>query len=271
MEFRPQDHRDGKNGAAVRRRSAIRGCEVTRFNALRHGLLSRYTVLPWEDEAEYRELLGALVAEHKPQGPTEEHLVEELAGVMWRKRRLRLAEGAACRRGFKSAPSKETTDAALAHLDLFGQNPGGAAKQLAELAQDRASIASALELLHAGKARSYDKALSNLSKETRARWDEATRSKPAIELFDYNRPSFSEDADGLVKFLRGQALGFDDRRKGLENRALIRDQVFGEALDLDRQDGLNRYEVHLDRKLERMLTMLIRLQDLRRDGLVSSK
>ena len=54
--------------------------ETTRFNALRHGLLSRYTVLPWEDEAEYQALVGALVMEHAPSGPTEEHLVEELAG-----------------------------------------------------------------------------------------------------------------------------------------------------------------------------------------------
>ena len=71
--------------------------QVTRFNALRHGVLSRYTVLPWEDEAEYQILLGALVAEHAPQGPTEEHLVEELAGVIWRKRRLRMAEAAVYR------------------------------------------------------------------------------------------------------------------------------------------------------------------------------
>jgi hypothetical protein len=46
--------------------------EVTRFNAVRHGVLSRYTVLPWEDKEEYKELLNALVAEHDPQGPTEE-------------------------------------------------------------------------------------------------------------------------------------------------------------------------------------------------------
>jgi hypothetical protein len=64
--------------------------ESTRFNALRHGALSRYTVLPWEDESEYRTLLDALLREHAPQGPTEEHLVEEVAGVIWRKRRLRL-------------------------------------------------------------------------------------------------------------------------------------------------------------------------------------
>ena len=57
------------------------GTEITRFNALRHGVLSRYTVLPWEDADEYEALLASLVAEHRPQGPTEEHLVEELAGV----------------------------------------------------------------------------------------------------------------------------------------------------------------------------------------------
>jgi len=41
------------------------------------------------------------VAEHRPQGPTEEHLVEEIAGILWRKRRLRLAEAAAHRRGLE--------------------------------------------------------------------------------------------------------------------------------------------------------------------------
>jgi hypothetical protein len=71
--------------------------EATRFNALRHGVLSRHTVLPWEDRSEYESLLGALVAEHMPDGPTEEHLVEELAGIIWRKRRLRMAEAAVYR------------------------------------------------------------------------------------------------------------------------------------------------------------------------------
>jgi choline dehydrogenase-like flavoprotein len=72
--------------------------EFGRFNALRHGVLSRHTVLPWEDGEEYRALLEALVAEHKPVGPTEEHLVEELAGVIWRKRRLRPASAKTPRR-----------------------------------------------------------------------------------------------------------------------------------------------------------------------------
>jgi hypothetical protein len=65
--------------------------ELTRFNAVKHGVLSKHTVLPWEDFAEYARLVEGLVEEHAPKGPTEEHLIEELAGIMWRKRRLRLA------------------------------------------------------------------------------------------------------------------------------------------------------------------------------------
>jgi hypothetical protein len=100
------------------------GTEITRFNALRHGMLSRYTVLPWEDADEYRALVAALVAEHAPQGPTEEHLVEELAGILWRKRRLRLAEAAAHRRGLDGTLGsyRETVKVALVHLDDAGQS-----------------------------------------------------------------------------------------------------------------------------------------------------
>ena len=39
-----------------------------------------------------------------------------------------------------------------------------------------------------------------------------------------------------------------------------------EALDPDKLERLRRYEVHLDRKLERMLTMLLRLKELRQVG-----
>ena len=95
------------------------GTGITRFNALRHGVLSRYTVLPWENATEYMTLVDALAAEHAPQGPTEEHLVEELAGILWRKGRLRLAEAAAHRRGLDDAleSRRETAKVALTHLD----------------------------------------------------------------------------------------------------------------------------------------------------------
>ena len=58
----------------------------------------------------YSALVEALTTEHAPEGPTEEHLVEELAGILWRKRRLRLAEAAAHRRGLKRVMSSYQGD-----------------------------------------------------------------------------------------------------------------------------------------------------------------
>jgi hypothetical protein len=55
----------------------------------------------------------------------------------------------------------------------------------------------------------------------------------------------------------------------LTNRPLIREQEFGEALNPDKLERLGRYEVHLDRKLERMLSMLLRLKDLRQRAVPS--
>jgi hypothetical protein len=60
-------------------------------------MLPRCAVLPWENAAEYGALVEALFAEHALQGPTDEHLVEELAGILWRKHRMRMAEAAAHR------------------------------------------------------------------------------------------------------------------------------------------------------------------------------
>jgi hypothetical protein len=69
--------------------------QVHRFDPIKHGVLSRHIALPWEDREAFEEILRGLLVEHQPQGPTAYHLVEDLAGVIWRKRRLLQAEGAA--------------------------------------------------------------------------------------------------------------------------------------------------------------------------------
>ncbi len=56
---------------------------------------------------------------------------------------------------------------------------------------------------------------------------------------------------------------YEKRRRELEHRPLIREQAFGEAVEPDRLERLARYEVHLDRKLERTVAMLLKLQELR--------
>ena len=113
---------------ATARSPARPGYGVTRLSALRQGVLSRYTVLPWENADKYRRLLAALVEEHALSGPTaEEHLVEELAGVAWRKRRLPLAEAAASRRALEA-----TTPSAgfISVLPVLGSAAGSVPERL---------------------------------------------------------------------------------------------------------------------------------------------
>ena len=80
------------------RRDNVAGYGNSRFNAVKHGILSKETVLPWENKDAYEALHASLVDDHHPVGTTEEHLVEELAVVILRKWRLRKAEAASYRR-----------------------------------------------------------------------------------------------------------------------------------------------------------------------------
>jgi hypothetical protein len=66
--------------------------ELSAFNATKHGILSCHTVLPWESTEEYSALLDSLQADFKPQTLIASHLIEEMAGVLWRKKRLKKAE-----------------------------------------------------------------------------------------------------------------------------------------------------------------------------------
>jgi hypothetical protein len=77
-------------------------------------------------------------------------------------------------------------------------------------------------------------------------------------------------AEGLRRILEAEVLPwFTNHRRELANRLLIREQAFGETLNPDKQERLGRYEVHLDRKLEWMLSMLLRLNDLRQGAVAS--
>ena len=240
--------------------------EITRFNALKHGVLSRYTVLPWEDANEYRALVAALMDEHAPQGPTEEHLIEELAGILWRKRRLRLAEAAAYRRGLDGTLDSchETVKVALVHLDATDQSEevidairataATTKADIADIEEDEAMTGRALELLGSKRNDAYV--------DTRKWWaDMLAREHGELEEDEEHA---TPDAEGLRCFLETKVLPwFTNCRRVLANQPLIREQAFGEALDPDKLERLARYEVHLDRKLERMLAMLLRLKELR--------
>jgi hypothetical protein len=113
-------------------------------------------------------------------------------------------------------------------------------------------------------ADAYEAALAALREDTQT-WRADVLARDPDELGEDEQPA-TADVEGLRRFLEDEVLQwFENRRKELANRPLIREQAFGEALDPDKLERLGRYEVHLDRKLERMLAMLLRLKELRRD------
>jgi len=240
--------------------------EPVRFNALKHGILSRLAVLAHEDQAEFSDLLAALLDEHRPTGMTEQHLIEELATIIWRKRRVLLAEGAKINEGLKStlsspksvmpsaAPfqrglSGENTDL----RDLFDTTPADNAESLKNAELDLAAGRKAASILRKGGANAYEKARRALIPESRDWWDE--------HVADEEHPA---TAEGLAEFIRDSLEPICYRMVQEARFApAIKAQTVGEGLQAHRLEKLNRYEVHLDRKFERTLAMLLKLKSLR--------
>jgi hypothetical protein len=193
---------------------------------------------------------------------------------VWRKRRLRLAEAATHRRGLEDTlePYRKTAQAALAHLDVSDElesasdavhsTAANTDEDIADMEADESITRRAIDLLGSRRHDAYEEALAILREDTKDWWADVLARGPD-DIEEGEEPA-TADVEGLRHFLEGEVMDwFENRRKDLANRPLIREQAFGEALDPDKLERLGRYEVHLDRKLERMLSMLLRLKDLR--------
>ena len=240
--------------------------EAVRFNAMKHGILSRLAVLAHEDHAEFADLLAALIDEHRPAGMTERHLIEELATIIWRKRRVLLAEGAKINEGLKSAAnsSKSVMSSAAPFQrgmasenadvrDLLDLTPADVAENQKSAALDLAATQKAAAILRKGGPNAYAKARRALLRESRDWWDE-----------DVEEEAHPATAEGLAEYIREtlEPICFQMEREARFTPA-IKTQTLGEGLRAHLLEKLNRYETHLDRKFERTLAMILKLKQLR--------
>jgi hypothetical protein len=69
------------------------GKKRSRLNALKHGFFSKALLLEGESRKEFNYLLNKLFNDLQPVGMLEGVLVDKLAAVLWRHRRLLIAEG----------------------------------------------------------------------------------------------------------------------------------------------------------------------------------
>ena len=207
--------------------------EPVRFNAMKHGILSKLAVLAHEDHAEFADLLAALIDEHRPGGMTERHLIEELATIIWRKRRVLLAEGAKINEGLKSAVSSAASvikSAAPFQRGIGGENadlrefmdgtPEEIAKQQQDAALDLEATRKAALILRNGGTNAYTKARRALIQESRDWWDEHV-----------DEESYPATAEGLAEFIRDSLEPICTRMmKEAEFTPAIKAQTLGEGL-----------------------------------------
>ena len=75
---------------------------------------------------------------------------------------------------------------------------------------------------------------------------------------------YEETLASLKVWLKGCKQCCEDNIEILENQNKIKDQILGQiAISNDGEEKLLRYEIHLDRKLERILSMLLKLQHIK--------
>lgn len=248
------------------------GYRASALNAVRHGVLSRHVILPHEDRAEFEELLAGLHDEHKPRGATERHLVDDLAGILWRKRRVLMAEGAKLSEAMRGRFNSEDnlgdavpTDlrlhgARFAKRELFTLTPATRADYLADIREDIEHTEAAEKVLEEGGPDAYRRALEELREDSRGWW------QSELEGYDYAPSDYEQSADSLTAFIADKLRPeVEGQLAAVEHQPDVITHLQGEAAGrmIGNSENLQRYETHLDRKLERTLAMLLRLRELR--------
>jgi len=247
--------------------------DTSKHNALKHGILSKYTVMYWENEEDYDFLFSSLINEYSPKGVTEEHLIEELAGIIWRKMRLKYAEMASLQSSLSRNvgadyfynSSDSARDALLVSsrqvekFDIKEAILSGENKTQDELriAQECFECCLTAEKV-IEETNAYEDGLSALHAEDLNNWKNDW-------LDDNENDISSATAEGLLSWVKDAKKHYEKRIYELENRSKVKQQILGKSFLSDRElDKYARYENHLDKKFEKTLTMLIKLQDLRR-------
>jgi len=96
---------DGSHSVTLTRRATgprtRQGKQRSKHNALKHGIFSKIVLLEGDSRTEFNSLLNGLRNDLRPEGALEEILVEKLAALLWRHRRILIAEGAEIQRGVR--------------------------------------------------------------------------------------------------------------------------------------------------------------------------
>lgn len=233
-------------------------------------------ILPWENADDFEDLVAELFDEYEPQGPAERHLVEEIAGIIWRKQRVGVAEVALHQHGLLGTCSNHSRTGERAMAQKGGMaakiDVGEAVRLSDEELSERRKDAdedlkmseNARKLAVSGK---YEAAIRALREDTRDWW------KDILEEGEDSLGVLREaTAASLVEWLNLEALPFiRGVIDGAKQAPAIRTQAHGESLNPQKFNELAKWEAHLDRRLEGAISLLMKLRNTRKSSLVAQE
>jgi hypothetical protein len=154
-----------------------RGKEGGKHNALKHGIFSKMVLLKGEPQSDFDSLLTGLRDDLRPDGMLEKILVEKLVSLIWRQRRLLMAEGAEIRKGTEFFHIIDFTDDYEAKPERVAEK-----KKLNAIARNVPDSPQLDRLLRyeASLERAFDRTLSQLERLQRMRLGQAV--PPPIQL-----------------------------------------------------------------------------------------
>ena len=233
------------------------GKAIVSQNATRHGFLSRRLFVCDEDPAEFQTLVDDLTASLNPVGTLELALVEKIAVIMWRQRRLGYAETAALSLQLQPVRIVKTMNAEL----LRGYGNEVKAEQLkafdtdreqwcrAALAEFEALETMDLPTLEAKAPYIYGQLVEDAEGEDLTRF--AAKLKGGVEGFLIE----------IAQWCRSELEEADARPHLHAVADLVRDRsliLFGETLEL-----FSRYQTTLDSHLYKAMRALRDTQEAR--------
>jgi len=253
-------------------------------NATKNGIFARALVLKQESRPEFNALLTKLKDELRPKGMLEALLVEELAGIIWRKRRFILAENAEISNTDKLKIIEAIQARRLEAWDRSrsGTRGGGVLKPTS----NRFLIDEAKEMLtifREGLEKTREKIAANSWVLTKLYGlDEDGEAPPGIaRMLTCLLKLVSDDAHGtsdgsnspdeykklIIELIDEEIKTLDAEQElqgSFENLKAEYRAVAALVPPQGAMDRLIRYETHLNREFDRLLNRLERVQRMRR-------
>ena len=274
------------SSSATRRATGPRtpqGKERSKFNARKHGLFSKAVLLQDESRADYDALLNGLMEDLQPQGKLEIVLVENLASLLWRKRRLLQVETAEIEKAQQFVNVDLALQKKVDELEYAQLKDASDAKL--GLSNPHLLIRNAIEILNlhrlcfiADDSQDEDRTRRMLKSIYGYQdggpepygWRQMSLTLSKLLTSAELRKEKSENPPEVKQFLV-EAIGKEILRlvelhdTAAKVEALRRDHNLAAARVPSQEvsDRLIRYEAHLSREFDRTLAQLERLQRMR--------